>query len=149
MRQGLLDELVRGVQPYSEEVFDDRTSRFEHAFALGAQDDSEGADQRQSKGLSTPPSFQVIQDGATASGVRFCKSEDLRLSSAEIPGRQLRRNRDFRFNAYTRKSRNLSEHSLALWFRSNLSDDHIRHDKLVRELAEECDATNFAEQDKG
>jgi hypothetical protein len=85
--------------------------------------------------LSTAPCLEVIEDG-TASWEGSCQSEDLRLSWPEIPGRELPRCRNLRFEACARKGSDLRDDSLAFWSPSNLLDDRIRHDELVRELTE-------------
>ncbi len=43
----------------------------------------------------------------------------------------------------------LRDDSPTFWSRSNLTDNPIRHDELVRELAEEGYVTDFAKQDEG
>lgn len=85
MSEGLLDERVRSVQPYSAEVLDNWARRLDHAFAFGAQNDTEGADQWQPECLSTAASFQVIENG-TAPWRGLREGKDLRFSSSEIPG---------------------------------------------------------------
>src|SRR5689334_552081 len=89
MSQGLLYERVRGVQADAAEVLDHRASPLDHSFAFGAQHHPQSANQRKPERLGTATCLQVIENG-TAARVGSGECENLRLSSPEIPCRNLR-----------------------------------------------------------
>jgi hypothetical protein len=97
--------------------------------------------------LRTAACFQIVKDGAAVWG-NSRESENLRLSSPQIPDRELRRDGDFGFETYAREGKHLRNRALTPWFRSNLADDNIRHDELIRELTQEGDASDFAKQNE-
>jgi hypothetical protein len=129
-------------------MLDHRTSPLDHALVPGAQHHPQCADQRQPERLGTAACLQVIENG-TAARVGPGEGENLRLSSPEIPRRNLRGWSDLVFESCSHEGSDVRDDSLTFWFRSDFAGDHFRHEELVRELTEKCYATDLAEQDEG
>src|SRR3954465_5030403 len=130
MSQGLLNERVRSVQPHSAKVLDNGFRHRDHTSTLGAQYDSEGADQRKAHGLRTTACLKIIQDGTAAWG-GSSEGNHLRLSSSEIPGREICRNGSLSFHARTGERSDRGQRPFTPRLCSDLAYDRFRNDDLV------------------